>query len=515
MSSSPPEPTVRQAAADAGSDVRKWHLWLPVAICVAAFATDFVTPLGIADGFAYVIAVAACLWVRDARFVLYVAAAGTVLLTTGLLLAHLHEFIGSPLALVNRVIGAISIWIVATLVWSNVRVEAALRHSRDRARQASQAKSRFLAVASHDLRQPLQAVVMLSGALARMTNDARVGEIADQQQRTLAGAGELLNTLLDLSKLESGALRPTIGVIDLSALLTRLYEDLADEARRSGVRLSCEPVHLRVRSDAQWLRQILQNLLINAVHHTPAGGQVSVAVRQHADTVEIEITDTGVGIPADKLEHIFDEFYQVERNAGTTKGWGLGLAIVRYAAAMLGHEVTVESEVGRGTTFTVALPAAPESPIAVPAAPESMHGNGSGCRILLIDDDEAVAAATSLWLKTEGFDVAVARGSADVTTYFSDPDFAPDVIISDLHLQEAESGPDIVRQIRRRLGRAVPVIFVSGEIRPETPGVGDFEPMRLMTKPVDTNELLRAMSDFAVPASVVPASGGRHREVLR
>lgn len=510
-------PTSEPRATEASAARVRGRLWIPVALCTAGFAADFVTPLGVADAFTYVVAVTSCLWVRNPRVVVRVGAACTLLLAAGLLLAHHVEILDSPTADLNRLIGAVGLWIVTGLVWWNVRVDETLHQSRDLARQASQAKSRFLAVASHDLRQPLQTVGMLSGALARIARDPRMREIADQQQRALSSATGLLNTLLDLSKLESGALEPAIGVVDLPAVLMRLHEELADEAKRSGVRLTFEPTNVRVRSDPQWLRQILQNLLTNALRYTPSGGEVVLRVRQRPHVAEIDVQDSGSGIPQDKLEHIFDEFYRIEQPGGDPKGWGLGLSIVRFAAAMLGHEVSVSSKVGRGTTFTVTVPAVTGASATEPDLPAAglPVRDGHGRHILIVDDDEAVAAATSLLLQTEGFAVDVAGSSIEVARHLSTPGFAPDLIISDLHLGEDKTGVDIVRIVRQRLDRIVPAIFISGETQTDFVKAANLECVKLLSKPVDTDELLDVIASFATPGVALAASGAAHREVLR
>lgn len=479
-------------------------IWIPIGLCVVAFFTDFLTPMGVADAFTYIVAVIACVRVRDRRWVLYVAGAATVLLAAGLWLAHSDEVRTEPIADVNRALGVLTLWIVAALVWWNVRADEALRVSREQAQQASMTKSRFLAVASHDLRQPLQTAGVLSGALVRLSTDPRVHDIAERQQRALGSATRLLNTLLDLSKLESGALEPTVDNVDLSLLFARLKEELSHQASQNGTSLRVEPTGLSVRSDRQWLRQILQNLLTNALRHAPAGGEVVLEARAQSDQVSIEVRDTGPGIPAQQLERIFDEFYKIDSpTAGGREGWGLGLSIVRHAAARLGHVVSVQSELGRGTTFTVTLPGAPAP---VPAA-QPVEGDGRerhaaasvvgvGRRVLLVDDDDAVAAATSLWLKTEGFEVDLARGSADVARFLARPGFSPDLILSDLHLGEAQTGVDVVRTVRERLSRTVPAIFVSGETQPNALEAADLECVRFMSKPVETDELLRAIQGF-------------------
>lgn len=377
-----------------------------------------------------------------------------------------------------------------------------LRRAKEAAEAASQAKSRFLAVASHDLRQPLQTAGLLAGSLSRLLRDPQLLEIIERQQHALGSAAGLLDTLLDLTRLESGALQPRIEAVALGPLFDQLREELNEDARQRQITLSVAQSTCRVRSDRLLLRQILQNLLTNALRYTPAGGRVSLSACESQGSVRIEVRDTGVGIPAQELARIFDEFYQVkgDRTPGDRterKGWGLGLSIVRQAAHLLGHPIEVQSEVARGTVFTLTAPEVePDEAVLAPAAPTTaapVRRAAGRHAVLLIDDDEAVLSATGLLLRVDGFSVHAARSLGDVERLLADPEFKPDAIVSDVHLGDQQAGPELVGLVRRRLQRPLPAILMSGDTSPRRAGYEDLADVQYMSKPVDPDRLLATL----------------------
>lgn len=229
-----------------------------------------------------------------------------------------------------------------------------LRSAREAAERACRSKARVLATASHEIRQPLHALALLNGALSRIATDDTVLRVIAQQDQVISNASELLGTLLDLCKLESGVVQPRISEFDLSGLLSELHAEFAVMAADKGLDLRLEACAGSVRSDRVLVGQILRNLLANAIRYTPAG---CVVLRCSGDDrgLRVKVLDTGIGIPAELLPRIFDEFFQ----AGATReraGHGLGLSIVQRAARLLGHEVRVRSKVGRGSVFTLVLP---------------------------------------------------------------------------------------------------------------------------------------------------------------
>ena len=235
------------------------------------------------------------------------------------------------------------------------RITEELRAARLEADGANRAKSRFLATASHDLRQPLQTLQLLNAALGRQV-DGPATEIIERQQHALKSMADLLNTLLDISKLESGTVTPTLEDVSVGDMLAG---DQASSSSRLPLpadwRLTVTAGSEFLRTDRVLLRQMVQNLLTNALQYTRVGG-VSIRTVCTATHFNIEVTDTGVGIAPDQIERIFDEYYRVERPGAGRRGSGLGLNIVRQISRLLGYGVEVESELGRGTTFRLAIP---------------------------------------------------------------------------------------------------------------------------------------------------------------
>jgi protein-histidine pros-kinase len=232
-------------------------------------------------------------------------------------------------------------------------IEDALRVARDEAERANRAKSVLLSVASHDLRQPLQTLNILNAILAKNASDS-IAETIAQQAEVLDAMGILLDGLLNIGKLESGAIRPDIVDCELQAIFRRLRAEFEPQAENKGLTFSVDTCDDMVRTDPVLLEQILQNLIANAISYTEHG---SVCLRCRSnESVRIEVIDTGMGIPDDQVEAIFEEFYQLDREPGKGDGLGLGLSIVRRFAELLDHPVRVESTLGEGTCFSVTVP---------------------------------------------------------------------------------------------------------------------------------------------------------------
>jgi two-component system, sensor histidine kinase len=242
------------------------------------------------------------------------------------------------------------------------RVERELIAAREAADHASTAKSRFLATASHDLRQPLQSLSLLNGALRRLVTDPEIAEALAHQEQAITAMSQLVNALLDISKLESGMVRPHLSEFAITPLFEELHRELAPLATHKGLLLQVRACDCVVRSDSSLVGQILRNLLSNAIKYTREG---TVLLRSAAgsDTCVIEVADTGIGIPADQMAHIYDEFFQVGTAPGELRqGYGLGLTIVSRIVSLLGLRLTAQSEPGRGSTFRLELPVSSARP---------------------------------------------------------------------------------------------------------------------------------------------------------
>ncbi|RPI63795.1 MAG: PAS domain S-box protein [Lysobacterales bacterium] len=354
--------------------------------------------------------------------------------------------------------------------------------------EANRAKSRLLAAASHDLRQPVQTLTLLNQtALRHAGPNAKLSDILRQQQRALDTISQLLASVLDVSKLDSGALQPAVVDCAIGDVFDRLRSDFEPHADEKGIGLVVEPTAEAGRTDPELLRRMLGNLLANAIRYT-ARGRVHVTCQGAGGDLTITVRDTGMGIPSHELDKIFEEFYQVDRGSQRPEGLGLGLSIVTRLAKLLGHEIDVESVVGQGTAFTVTLPRVALAAMLARSNGARLAAPARG-KILVVDDETSVAQATSLLLELEGFDVRVASGKDEALERVAS--MAPDLIISDYHLRGLETGADVVAAVRVRLRSDVPAIFVTGD----TSKIANAKLSNtiLLSKPTKVDELLGAI----------------------
>jgi two-component system, sensor histidine kinase len=333
-----------------------------------------------------------------------------------------------------------------------VQNEQELRAARDEANRANRAKSRFLATASHDLRQPVHALSLLNGTLRRLPLGEDATEAVVAQEQAVNAMAGLLSALLDISKLEAGAIKPDIQDFALSCVLKPIQAEFSELARAKGLRLELCNASAAARSDPTLLGQILRNLLSNAIRYTPRG---SVCIRcvEEPGKIRIEVEDSGIGIAEEHLPNIFDEFYQVKEERGAREGHGLGLNIVQRVAALLDHELEVHSVVGRGTTFSVSVPTG-----VVPTATAASRKT----HILVVDDDPAMLVAARLLLKAEGFRVSSAAGLAEAVRLAREHDDI-EVIISDYHLGKGELGTQVIDAVREIRGAALSAVILSAD----------------------------------------------------
>ncbi len=373
------------------------------------------------------------------------------------------------------------------------------RETQEKSRQlelANLARSRFLAAASHDLRQPLHTLSLYSAALKLHAPDGATGEIAIHINKALASLSALVDSLLDISKLDAGAVQPEPQNVSLKTLIERIEADYRPLANGKGLEFHVVAPDLLVESDPVLLGRLVRNLVDNAFKYT-AAGNVTLAAETDGSRVRISVRDTGPGIPAAERERIFEEFYQIgnpERDR--VQGLGLGLAIVQRLAHLLGLELQLESEPGRGSTFSVTVPPAAERRAAprAPAAPDEAAPRVlDGARVLVIDDEPSVRAGMRALLEQLGCRVAVCSGYADAERLI-DQDGLEDVhvIVSDFRLRQHESGIDTVRRLRARLGD-VPALLVSGDTAPERLREAQSSGLPLLHKPVSADKLMEAM----------------------
>ncbi len=378
------------------------------------------------------------------------------------------------------------------------RIQTELTQARETADRANQAKSRFLATASHDLRQPLQTLSLLHGTLCRVVREAAAREAVTQQGQAIDAMSRLLNALLDISKLESGAVRPDPTDFTVDALFEELRGEFATLAASKGLELCIEPAAHRVHSDAALVGQILRNLVSNAIKYTREGS-VQLRCLARAAGVRVEVADTGIGIPADQLPYIYDEFYQIGVASNAAReGYGLGLSIVHRLIALLGLKLEVRSEVGRGSVFALQLPPATgaqgETRLAPAAAAAAADRQASSPCILLVDDDLGVRNATAMLLKVEGYRVISASSLGEAVQKATDEP-AIDLLITDYHLSNGETGVQLIEALRTIVGNGLRAILVTGDTSSTIRDLKADERIRLASKPIHADELLALIAE--------------------
>jgi two-component system, sensor histidine kinase len=372
--------------------------------------------------------------------------------------------------------------------------------AREVADRANQAKSRFLATASHDLRQPLQSLALLNGTLRRLVNAPQAREALGQQDKAIGAMSRLLNALLDISKLESGAIRPEVTDFTVAALFEELRAEFASLAVNKGLQLQVESCEETVRSDSSLLEQVLRNLVSNAIKYTRQG-RVRLRCVHAPALVRLEVADTGIGIPTDQLPYIFDEFFQVgTRPNGKSEGYGLGLAIVSRIVKLLGLRIEVQSEPGKGSTFCLEVPAGPARAGAAAQELQEQAGNdppprARSARILLVEDDVSVRAATRMLLQAAGYEVAAAGSRAEALGCL-ETQGGFDLLITDFHLDAHGTGIDVIASVRERLGEGFPAILLSGDTSMGVLGREHDRRCRIASKPLRAEQLIALIAEM-------------------
>ncbi|MCC4283604.1 PAS domain-containing protein [Marinobacter salarius] len=376
-------------------------------------------------------------------------------------------------------------------------VEARLRDAKMDAERANLSKTKFLAAVSHDLLQPLNAARLFTSSLLEHSFGPKAEGLVRSVSTSLDDVENLLGTLVDISKLDAGVIKPDIMAFDLRDLLNNIAREFRQMALAEGLTLDFVPSSAIVESDSQLLARILRNFLTNAIRYTGTG-RILLGCRRHREHVLLQVWDTGPGIPEDKLTEIFQEFKRI-RPAGSQpdKGLGLGLAIVDKISRMLGHEVTVSSIQGKGSVFSVKVPVGqllPKRPTADDDRAVSNHGGLGGARIWVIDNDHAICQGMQTLL--EGWDCQVVSAvSLEDLERQVDPAKCPvDLILADYHLDNDENGVDVVAEINGRRQRPAPVVMITAnytnELKQHIRELGHV----LMNKPVKPLKLRSALN---------------------
>ena len=378
--------------------------------------------------------------------------------------------------------------------------EAALLRAKTEAEEATASRTRFLAAASHDLRQPLNAAVLYQASINR-------DSLAQADADSLRGIGlalenldSLLSALLDISRLDSGGLQPEPGDFRLQTLLQRLAREYEPVAGTRGLELRVQATSAVVHSDVMLLETVLRNLLSNAIKYTREG-RVLVGVRRRGDRVRIEVRDTGIGIAAEHLQRIFDEFWRAPNAPSADKGsTGLGLSIVERICRLLGTNIEVQSAPGKGSTFALSLPRGEGSRVAGSAQPLLPPGSAgfNQCLVVAVDDNTQVLRSMERMLLSWDCRVVAATGVEEALTAIIDRDLEPGLLLTDYHLAYGANGIEAIDAINAELAVPAPAIMISSDysaqLREQLEQLG----IPLLTKPVDPARLRAIMQHMLV-----------------
>ena len=369
-----------------------------------------------------------------------------------------------------------------------------LEAARDAAERANTSKSRFVASASHDLLQPLNAAKLFLAALAATPLDPAQARLADRVRSAFGSVEQILGALLDISRLDIGAARAKAEPIALGPLLDRLREEFAPVAHARGLRFQVLPCRAVVLSDAVYLQRIAQNLVSNALRYTQTG-RVLVGARRVQGQIRIEVWDTGPGIPKDKQTEIFQEFTRLDPTAEA--GMGLGLAIVEQACALLGHPLTLRSELGDGTVFRVTVPLALPSPLQADPPPmtDTPRGPLEDLLVLVVENDATVRAGMMQVLEQWGTSPVDAASLREAEALIADLGVAPDVILADYQLDDGENGIDLVTHLRTRHG-PIPAILITANHSTDLAEQAAQAGLLVLTKPLALRRLKRVLQNL-------------------
>jgi CheY-like chemotaxis protein len=357
---------------------------------------------------------------------------------------------------------------------------------------ADRAKSGFLAAASHDLRQPLQTLKLLQAALEPHHPSGEARKLVTGIGQSLETMTSILSSLLDVNRLESGNLGPSVSEFSLSEVLESLAGDFVAPVQERGLRLRIVRSELIIRSDRRMLEDMIRNLLSNAIRYTDRG-RILLGCRRAGDNVRIEVWDSGVGITEDQLPYIFQEYYQVSDEA-ERGGFGLGLAIVKRLGEILGHRVEVRSIPGKGTRFFIVVPRG-RSGVRMPetAPPVHPHNDAFLGSVLAIEDEASVRLALGRLLKARGVDATIVATATEALTLVREQGLRPDVLLCDYNLRGSQDGIQTIKHLRAALGRNVPAVVMTGDTRSETVDTISAQDVSVLIKPFLAEELLETL----------------------
>ncbi|MDP2119339.1 MAG: PAS domain-containing hybrid sensor histidine kinase/response regulator [Hoeflea sp.] len=380
-----------------------------------------------------------------------------------------------------------------------MRVNRELEKAQLTAEEANIGKTRFLAAAGHDILQPLNAARLYSSTLVERLGNSPNQKLVQNIDSSLESVEAILGAVLDISRLDTGAMKPQLSSFPLNDLLQRVVTDFAPVAREKNLRFTVMPTSVHVRSDPNLLRRLVQNLVSNAIKYTREG-RVLVGVRRRGDKVLIQVIDTGIGIPSTKFRTVFREFARLEEGARTASGLGLGLSIVDRIARVLKHSVDISSQAGKGTEFRVELPletnvkriqAQPRRTAASQAI-----ANLKGLRVLCVDNEPKILEGMTLLLSGWGCTV-LAAGSLIDSLRIAETEDAPDVIFADYHLDDG-TGLETIVALRSLWKMDIPALLVTADRTPEVRAAAESERITVQNKPIKPAALRAFLNQVTV-----------------
>lgn len=458
----------------------------------------------------YLITAVAATACYDLRAFYYFTFSSSALFATGIaingglsywphiVLACLYPFIISSFAI--RFNNVMSEQIL--LSFQNIELMTDLRNQRDRAEQAMLSKNRFLAAASHDLRQPVHALGLFVSSLEPQIKTPESKELVQKIKQTSGALGGLFHGLLDISKLDANVVENTPVHVKLDSLLTAYQAEYSTLALEKGIKFSIEISENPVAYiDPALLDRIIRNLISNAINYTDVGEVKLVVTSTATARIKLSVEDTGKGIPQEELENIFSEYHQLENpERDRQKGLGLGLAIVRRLCSLMDIEITVESSLDNGSAFSLLLPMG-ESKLTKQTASPSVKTDCEGMIIVVVDDEKDILLGMGSVLKQWGCNPILADSGSEAMSKLR-MNAAPDVIIADFRLREHESGIDVVNNIRDEFNLDIPAILITGDTSPDRLQQAADSFVQVLHKPVDPDKLKEILSSVTLVRQV-------------
>jgi signal transduction histidine kinase/ActR/RegA family two-component response regulator len=384
---------------------------------------------------------------------------------------------------------------------------ADLAAKKNMAERANQAKSRFFAAASHDLRQPLHALSLFVAALKARNEQPETQDLIDNIEASAAAMELLFNALLDISRLDAGTIETRPVHFPLQKMLRDLDQQFSPLAEEKNLRLRFRPCNITLYSDPLLIERILANLIANAIRYTDDGG-VLVACRRRGRMVRLSVIDTGRGIPPDQQDNVFHEFVQLHNPArDRSKGLGLGLAIVSRLGRLLGHRIDLRSRPDHGSMFSIDVPCGDAGLIQPPAAANGAPGQiPDDALVLLVDDESAILRGMAELFDNWNIDLVTAHSADEAVLWLDSIGRLPDVIVSDYRLPDDTDGIEVITRLRQKFGRDIPAILVTGDTAPDTILRISQAAIPLLHKPLRPAKL-RALLNHLIQQARTPAMG--------